>query len=69
MSAQNLLSSFNFSHWPEIHYGAGVLQDIASALPQNSQQILWVTGGRSGFFQAISRRFCASAVLRLRMIK
>ena len=57
MSAQNLLSSFNFSHWPEIHYGAGVLQDIASALPQNSQQILWVTGGRSGIFSSYFQAF------------
>jgi len=57
MSVNNLLSSFNFSHWPEIHYGADVVQNIASSLPQNSRQILWVTGGRSGIFSSYFETF------------
>ena len=57
MSVRNLLSSFNFTHWPEIHYGADVVRNIASALPQNGQKILWVTGGRCGIFSTYFEAF------------
>ncbi|EPJ53499.1 MAG: iron-containing alcohol dehydrogenase [Osedax symbiont Rs2] len=57
MSTQKLLSSFNFTHWPEIHYGAGVVQNIASSLPLDDQKILWVTGGRSGIFSGYFQAF------------
>lgn len=51
-----ILSSFEFTQWPKIHYGAGIIKDLKVQL-DDLESVLWVTGGKKGAYSSYFKLF------------